>query len=191
MAQLKCSEEEAKQILKNYEEGFKGTVEFAKKGLAFVKKNGYILMNKATGHRTYWWDHHKWLERQSSFTSEFWEDYRKNHKGTKDSIEIEVKKHFQALSKYGRLARNAPPQGTSAIMTKEAVINLFNWVIDNNYFNKVLLTNITHDETNWEFPKELKEFPKIVQKYMEEAAAKYCKSLPIPAEASVGVHWIH
>ena len=26
---------------------------------------------------------------------------------------------------------------------------------------------------------------------MEKAAAKYCKSLPIPAEASVSNHWVH
>lgn len=191
MEQLKCSEEEAKTILKNYEEGFKGTIEFAKKGLAFVKRYGYISMNKLTGHRLYWWDHSKWLERQKSFTSEFWETYKRVHKGTKDEVEMKVKNHFKTLSKYGRLARNAPAQGTSSIMTKDALISLFNWVIDNNYFNKIKLVNVTHDETNWEFPKELSEFPKIVQKFMEESAAKYCKSLPIPAEASVGEYWIH
>ena len=46
-------------------------------------------------------------------------------------------------------------------------------------------------ETNWDYPKEIKEFPSIVKSYMEKAAAKYCKSLAIPAEASVGDHWIH
>jgi hypothetical protein len=31
----------------------------------------------------------------------------------------------------------------------------------------------------------------ILKKCMEESAAKYCKSLPIPAESSVGTYWIH
>ena len=41
---LLCSEEEAKKLVANYEEGFKGTIAFAKKGSAFVRKNGYIVI---------------------------------------------------------------------------------------------------------------------------------------------------
>lgn len=191
MQQLKCSEEEAKQIVTNYEKGFKGTTEFAKKGSAFVRKNGYILMCPLTGHRMYWWDHDKWLERQKSFTQEFWEEYRNIHKGTGDAIAQEVSMHFRAASKFDRLARNAPPQGTSAVMTKEATTNIFHWIVKNGYFGKILCCALVHDETNWEYPEEVKEFPNIVKSMMESSAAKYCKSIEIPAEASVGTHWIH
>lgn len=191
MQQLKCSEEEAKTIVKNYEEGFRGTTEFAKRGSAFVRKNGYILMCPLTGHRMYWWDHKEWLERQKSFTQDFWEEYRTEHKGTGDAVAKEVSMHFRAASKWDRLARNAPPQGTSACMTKEATTNIFNWIVDNGYFGKIRCCAVVHDETNWEFPKEVKEFPHIVKLKMEEAAAKYCKSIEIPAEATVGKYWIH
>ena len=191
MQQLKCSEEEAKQIVTTYEEGFKGTTEFAKKGSAFVRKNGYILMCPLTGHRMYWWDHDKWLERQKSFTQEFWEEYRNIHKGTGDAIAQEVSMHFRAASKFDRLARNAPPQGTSAVMTKEATTNIFHWIVKNGYFGKILCCALVHDETNWEYPEEVKEFPNIVKSMMESSAAKYCKSIEIPADASVGTHWIH
>lgn len=191
MQSLKCSEEEALQIVKNYEEGFKGTIEFAKKGSAFVRKNGYIVICPITGHRMYWWDHDIWLKRQQSFTPEFWEEYRNYHKGADDEIALLVKQHFKAASKYDRLARNAPAQGTSAIMTKTAVTSIFDWIVDNNYFNKIKLVALVHDETCWEYPKEVNEFSNIVKTKMEESAAKYCKSLPIPAEASVGDYWIH
>ena len=191
MQQLKCSEEEAKTIVRNYEEGFKGTAEFAKKGSAFVRKNGYILMCPLTGHKMYWWDHEQWLKRQQSFTQQFWEEYRTKHKGTGDNVELEVSMHFRAASKWDRLARNAPPQGTSACMTKTAATNIFNWIVDNGYFGKILLCALVHDETNWEFPKEVEEFPNIVETMMEQAAAKYCKSLPIPAVAEVGPYWKH
>lgn len=191
MQQLKCSEEEAKTIVKNYDEGFKGTTEFARKGAKFVRENGYILMCPLTGHKMYWWDHKEWLKRQESFTQQFWEEYRTKHKGTGDAIALEVSKHFRAASKWDRLARNAPPQGTSAVMTKEATTNIFNWIVDNDYFGKILCCALVHDETNWEFPKEVKEFPNIVQTMMEQSAAKYCKSIAIPAEAAVGSHWIH
>lgn len=146
MSSLGISEEEAKKIVANYEEGYKATMEFAKRGEAFVKNNGYIIINPTYGHRLWWWDHKEWLERQKTFTPEFWEDYRENHKGTNSSIAQMVKMHFQASSKYGRLARNAPSQGSSSIMTKLATIDLFNWIVDNGYFNKILLVNITHDK---------------------------------------------
>ena len=191
MQALKCTEEEALQIVKNYEEGFKGTIEFARKGSAFVRKNGYILMCPLTGHKMYWWDHKEWLERQQSFTPEFWEEYRSKHKGTGDRIAQTVSMHFRAASKYDRLARNAPPQGTSAIMTKEAVTNLFNWIVDNNYFGIVKIVALVHDEVNIEYPKSMPNTSVILQNFMETAAAKYCKSLPIPAEASVSNHWVH
>ena len=191
MEQLKCSEEEAKTIVKNYEEGFKGTTEFARKGSAFVRKNGYIVMCPLTGHKMYWWDHNKWLERQKSFTPEFWEEYRTKHKNTGDYVAKEVSMHFRAASKWDRLARNAPAQGTSAIMTKEATTNIFHWIVDNHYFGKILCCALVHDESNWEFPNEIKEFPGVVKSMMEASAAKYCKSIEIPAEASVGDHWIH
>ena len=32
---------------------------------------------------------------------------------------------------------------------------------------------------------------RLVERIMEESAYKYCKSLPIPAEANVGKYWIH
>lgn len=192
MSSLGISEEEAKKIVANYEEGYKATMEFAKRGEAFVKKNGYIIINPTYGHRLWWWDHKEWLERQKTFTSEFWEDYRENHKGTTSCIALMVTMHFQASSKYGRLARNAPSQGSSSIMTKLATIDLFNWIVDNGYFNKILLVNITHDEINTEFPEELKDsYPQLVQSIMAKAGNMLCNKVEVPAEASVGEFWIH
>lgn len=146
MQQLKCSEEEAKKLVANYEEGFKGTIAFAKKGSAFVRKNGYIVICSMTGHRLHWYDHQEWLERQESFTKEFWEEYRTMHKGTGDNIAQMVSMHFKAVSYYDRLARNAPPQGTSACMTKKAVTDIFNWIVDNSYFGIILLCVLVHDK---------------------------------------------
>jgi DNA polymerase I-like protein with 3'-5' exonuclease and polymerase domains len=192
MSSLGISEEEAKKIVANYEEGYKATMEFAKKGEAFVKNNGYILINPVYGHRLWWWDFKKWSKRQQSFTTEFWEEYRLYHKDTGDSIAQEVKQHFQAVSKYGRLARNAPSQGSSSIMTKLATIDLFNWIVDNDYFSKILLVNITHDEINTEFPEELKDsYPQLVQSIMAKAGSMLCSKVEVPAEASVGEFWIH
>lgn len=170
-----------------------GLKKFKEKGSKFVMSHGYVEIMPQTGHRGYWWDWDKWKERQNSFTSEFWEDYKKNHKGTGDEICKEVKTHFQAKSKWcERMSLNLPTQGGGAVCLKEACIALYNWIIANDYWGKILLCNLTHDEINTEFPEELKDsYPKLVAKIMQDATAKYYHKLPIPAEASVGDHWIH
>ena len=109
--QLAISEEEAQKYVDKYYNKFKGIAEFKQKGSEFVRKNGYILMCKYSGHKMFWWDHDKWRERQKSFTQDFWEEYRTKHKGTGDWVAQEVRQHFQAASKYDRMALNAPTQG--------------------------------------------------------------------------------
>lgn len=79
-----------------------------------------------------------------------------------------------------------------AVVLKCACTELFNWIVDNGYFGKILIVNLTHDEINSEFPEELKDtYPKMVEQIMERNAAKFYHKLPFPAEASVGLHWIH
>ena len=76
-------------------------------------------------------------------------------------------------------------------MLKASQIKVFRWVVEHGYFGKIKLCALVHDEANWEFPKEISDFPNILKNYMETTADEYCKSLPIPAEPSVGLHWIH
>ena len=187
-----CSVEEAQAVVDKLDKAFEGMTAFARKGAAFVRSNGYIIINSQTGHRLNWWDWNKWKEDQERYNQPgFWEDYKLNHKDTGDAIALEVRHHFQAASKYDRLARNVVTQGTGAIILKCAMTNLFNWIVDNGHFSKVHICVAVHDEINCDYPEELEDFPNILETIMEEAAAKYCKSLPIPAEASVADHWIH
>lgn len=190
--QLAISEEEAQSYVDSYYNKFKGIADFKKKGSDFVRKNGYILMCKYSGHKMYWYDHEQWLERQKSFTQEFWEEYRTKHKGTGDYIAQEVSMHFRAASKYDRMALNAPTQGSGACILKMAMTDFFNWIVDNNYFKVVELAALVHDEANVIYPKQLHDIvPQKLQECMENAAALICKKVPIPAEAAVGTHWIH
>lgn len=189
--QLGISVEEARQLVNNLLKGMTGLANFKRIGSQNVRKLGYVEAHPLTGHKCYWWDHKKWLEKEASHTSEFWDNYKLYHKGTDSDVAKEVKEHFQAASKWDRMALNIPTQGGGAIVLKEASIRLFDWIVDNGYFNKILLVNLTHDEINSEFPKEVTEWPSIVAKIMQDAAAKYYYKLPIPAEASVGEYWIH
>ena len=189
--QLGIPVEEARQLVNNLLKGMTGLANFKRIGSQSVRKLGYVEAHPLTGHKCYWWDHQKWLERQASFTSEFWDNYKLYHKGTDSAVAKEVKEHFQAASKWDRMSLNIPTQGGGAIVLKEASVRLFNWIVDNNYFNKILLVNLTHDEINSEFPKEVTEWPSIVAKTMQDAAAKYYYKLPIPAEAEVSTCWVH
>ncbi len=80
---------------------------------------------------------------------------------------------------------------TGAIIAKTACILFYTWVLKNNLFNIVKINNIVHDEINIDYPKSMPNVADILKNYMEESAKMYCKSLPIPAECSVGSHWIH
>ncbi len=186
-----CTLEKAEEFAKAYATGFPGIAKFKEKGSKEVRSKGYILLNPITGHKTYWATFKKWKEEQNHFTSEFWEEYRNIHKPNKDSVYIEVKEHFKEVSKWDRKALNSVTQGTGAIVLKDSQIAIFHWVVENGYFGKCRLDNLTHDECNWEYPEELTTFPEVVEEYMESSASKYCKSVPIPAVAEVSDHWVH
>lgn len=187
---LGCSLEEAEDIAAAYLNGFPGIAKFKADGSKAVRQKGYVLMCKYTGHKMYWWDHQVWLDRQKSFTQEFWEEYRNKHKDTGDSIALSVREHFQAASKWDRMALNSPTQGTGIVILKSAMTDFFNYIVDNGLFNKVKIVALVHDEANIEYPINL-SMDIVLKECMEKAAAKFCKSLPIPAEAAVGDHWIH
>lgn len=186
-----CSEEQAQKYIDDLDNFFKGRTAFVRKGSKFVRENGYVIISPVTGHKVYWWDWNEWKERQKSFTPEFWEDYRLHHKGTGDDIANMVRQHFQAASKYDRYALNSPTQGTGAIILKDALTQIFNYIVDNNLFNKVKICAVVHDEINCEFPEKFTEFPQILASLMSNSASKYCKSLPIPAEPTVAKYWVH
>lgn len=188
---LSCSMQEAEEIADAYWKGFPGVAKFKEQGSKFVRQHGYVLMCKYSGHKMYWWDHDRWLERQKSFTKEFWDEYREHHKGTGDTIALEVKEHFQAASKWDRMALNAPTQGSGICILKIAMKMFFDWIVDNNHFNSVKLCALVHDEAVIEFPKDVDEAPNMLKKCMEDAAAIVCKSMPIPSVPEVSDHWVH
>ena len=190
--QLAIPEETAQKYVDSYYNKFKGIADFKKKGSEFVRKNGYILMCKYSGHKMYWWDHKQWLERQNSFNQQFWEEYRTKHKGTGDAVAQEVSMHFRAASKWDRMALNAPTQGSGSIILKIAMTDFFDWIVDNGYFKKVEISALVHDEANVIYPIELHDIvPAKLKECMEKAAALICTKLPIPAEAEIAPYWKH
>ena len=191
--QLKIPVEQARQLVINLLNGMTGLKAFKDKSSKFVLDNGFVEILPQTGHRGYWHDWKYWHNVQKEFTKEFWDRYKLYHKGTNDAICKKVKIHFQAKSKWcERMSLNLPTQGGGAVVLKVAMIELYNWVIVNGYWGKILFCNLTHDESNTEFPAELKDiYPNVVAEIMEKAAAKFYHKLPIPAVPEVDTCWKH
>lgn len=179
---LGCSTAEAKKFVKAYADGFKGVSAFKEKGSRFVRKNGYIIICKYTGHRLNWQDHAKWRE-----IEDVPEQIR-----VREYSDHELREHDGAAAKWDRLALNVVTQGSGIIILKYAMTMFFKWIVENNLFEKVLICDLVHDEAVIEYPEDMRDVveSKLV-KAMEKAASVFCKSLPIPAEPATGLHWIH
>jgi DNA polymerase I-like protein with 3'-5' exonuclease and polymerase domains len=181
--QLGCTMQEAQHIANNYNEGFKGIAKFKERGSKFVRKYGYVVICKKTGHKTYWEDFSKWKS-----IEEEPEEIRKLTYSKK-----ELSEHSGAISKWAeRKSLNSPTQGTGIIIMKYAMIRFFKWIVRNGYFGKILLCDLVHDEALVEFPKELVDIvPNKLKEFMENSASIFCEKLPIPAVPETGKFWIH
>jgi DNA polymerase I-like protein with 3'-5' exonuclease and polymerase domains len=186
------SDAESKQIYDNYMKGFPGIAKFQNTQKKFVVNNGYILISPITGHKAYWWDWKYWKKVQASYTSEFWDEYRAYHKGTGDEVARKVSKHFKAKTKWEKNACNSPLQGAGAVIFKRFNKVLFDWIVDNGYFNIIKFCIPVHDEINVECPVEIAEEVKNkIQEIMKEEAQPFLKTLTLESDASVSDHWIH
>ena len=170
-----------------------GMTSYKKKTGKFLKDNGYIIINEKTGHRIYWPQWAEWKATEERFDQQFWNEYRAVHQGTGDEVAQMVRRHIsQGEGWFEKNVLNYPIQGGSAIVLQQAAGDLFEWVVKNGYFGVILFCAMIHDEVCAECPKEMEEtFVKVLSSTMEEAAAKYYKKLRIPAEAEVGLYWIH
>ena len=187
------SVDKAMEMVSGIIKGMPGMSSFKKKTGKFLKDHGYIIINPITGHRIYWPEWSEWKATEDRFDRKFWEDYRMYHKGTGDEVCQMVRKHMsQGHDWFEKNVLNYPIQGGSAIVLKQAAADLFEWIVKHGCFGKILFCVFVHDELDCECPKEYaNDFSKIMENIMSNAAKMYYKRLPIPAESSIGSHWIH
>jgi DNA polymerase-1 len=101
-------------------------------------------------------------------------------------------KYNKAKSDIQRLCQNYPIQGTAADITKYACILFFQKILKNDWWGKVLIPNLVHDELLVECPKSMASVvAKEVVTCMEKAGEPFCKIIPLRAEAIIGDHWVH
>lgn len=181
--------EEAKTIENNYKEGFAGATAYQEMCKKRTENSGIIYICKETGHIAKWWDWEKWHERQIS--KDFWDTYREL-KATGQPIPEIYQEHFAARNKWDKNSVNSTTQGLGAVIFKHFNYELYKWIIEKGYFNKVKFCVPVHDEICLECPEEMtEEVVKATKYYMETVGALYCHKLPLPAQEEVGKYWKH
>lgn len=94
--------------------------------------------------------------------------------------------------KADKLAMNYPIQGEAGGITKLATIYMRKWILKNKMENLIFITNLVHDEINLEVREDVAEIAaKQLEIAMTKAGAKWCKIVPLKAEASIVDYWSH
>lgn len=183
----------ARNMVTNLLNGMPGMAKFKKEAIKFLSQQGYLVINEITGHRIYWPEWSEWKAEDDRMDYKFMLNYYSVHKGTGDSVCEMVKQHHsKSHDWFSKNVLNYPIQGGCAVVFKQAAADLFEWIVQHGYFGKILFCVFVHDEICCECPQSIaKPFSSLLQDIMKNASAKYYKKLPIPAECSIGDHWIH
>ena len=96
--------------------------------------------------------------------------------------------NFKSIGEVERAAKNTPPQGSNANITKLALCNLQKIIDKNNYPVRILLT--VHDEIITECIEGFaEEWKSILENTMKEAARTIIKSIPVEVEGVISDYW--
>jgi DNA polymerase-1 len=166
MDQLECSLAKAEELFDLYAKAFpdlnKGLDALAKSG----KQNGYILIDKRHKGR-------RWFPQIKQLNNVGWKEKKK------------------LLGEITRASMNTPIQGTAAVQTKDAMIEVRNWLITNNHWNtNVYMLCQVHDELNFEIKDELLDtiVPNL-KHIMVTSANKYLDLLDMEADVDITKKW--
>mgnify|MGYP000425290284 FL=1 len=146
---LGLSKEEGDEVYDAYMKAFPKLKEYFDYIKPIVVKSGYVYFNKVTGRRSYYqiFDEYERLSR--TIDKQWWENY-KQHKfhQTEDFLTYykpTCKRFFNLRGDLERRALNFPCQGSASDMSKLAGVWFFDWILKENLFNKVKISNFVHD----------------------------------------------
>lgn len=191
---LALTKKEGERIYEDYMKGFIGLKlyqDFCRKD---VMEKGYILLNPVTRHKAYIYDYAELIKTASTFTQEFWQQYRelKAMGDTDNSTVYSVKKYFKRKAASEKQSINYRIQGTGAMCFKLFSIKLFNSLKKANLLFTVKYCIPVHDEANLEAPAEIADkIAKLLVTCMKKAGDVFCTTVKLDADVVVSDHWIH
>lgn len=193
---LDCTEEEAQKVIDTVQGELKGLKEYFDKVQKETFDRGYILIDKVTGRKFFLQDEIKELRDKAKIINEpdFWEEYRaEREKGSQrfyNELKPLVSKYFSKKGDIERDSLNYPVQGSSASITKYAMI-----LIDREFKKRELSAWIVatiHDEIVVECRRNISEEVRdIMRDKMEGAGETFCPSVKILAEPVITNKWEH
>ena len=147
---LNLSIEEGNEVYESYFKAFPKLKAYFDYIKPIVVKNGYVHFNNITGRRSYHQEFDEYQKLDSTITREWWENYKK-HKAHStqeflDYYKPACKRYFELRGELERMALNYRCQGSSSDMSKLAGVWFFDWIIENNFFNIVKISNFIHDK---------------------------------------------
>jgi len=171
--------EKAEYVEKAYFEAFPGLKNYYDRCELETLKNGYITVDNVLGSKFYIAGFDKFSELHDKFKA-------------KKLNKEERSYYYRWKGTIRRNSLNYPIQGSSANITKIAVIYLYDWILEHNYQNIVKLVNIIHDEILIECPENISQIiASKVKEFMEKAGQIYCKTVPLKAEPEISKFWNH
>lgn len=146
---LGLSKEEGDEVYDAYMKAFPKLKEYFDYIKPIVVKNGYVYFNKVTGRRSYYQTFDEYERLSRTIDKQWWENY-KQHKfhQTEDFLTYykpTCKRFFNLRGDLERRALNFPCQGSASDMSKLAGVWFFDWILKENLFNKVKISNFVHD----------------------------------------------
>jgi DNA polymerase I len=91
-----------------------------------------------------------------------------------------------------KIALNYPIQGEAGGITKLAPILFRDWIKENSLEEKVLITNLVHDEINIEvLAIHAEEAARALENCMKQSADIWCKTIKLSADAVITNYWNH
>lgn len=185
---------DAEKIYNGFMSKFSGIKQYQDYCRKVVMEKGYILMNPITGHRAHIYDWDELSSIQDKFKDpEFWNYYRqmKKEDPSCDTVQ-QVKYYFQRKSASERQSINYRIQNRGACAFKLASIKFFNWIVQHNYQNIVLMCAPVHDEFDLECPEYMaEEVADILVKCMIAGGKPFCPNVYLGADVEVSDHWVH
>lgn len=190
-------EDIAKNVYKSYFSAFSKLDNYYNTVKKEALSKGYIRVNNISNSLTHIPKYLDYVELEKNIKIPgFWDTYREEKDKQSDTFIYElrplVREYFSIKGEIERNAMNFPIQGTSAEITKLAVIYLFRYLIENELVFKVLINNLVHDEIVIEYSEELViDMDGVLKKCMEEAGEVFCKRILLKAEPMLTKTWKH
>jgi len=185
---------EAEKIYNDFMKGFPGIHKYQQYCRNTILQKGYILMNPILGHRAHLYDG-EWLKKMSNkmedpeFVNYYWQ-MRKLSPNC-DTVK-DVNRFNKRKAASEKQSINYRIQNRGACCFKLASIKLFNWIVNNNYQDKVLMCVPAHDEWNLECPKDMQDIVgKVLVQCMVAGGRPFCPNVFLGADLEISDHWVH